>query len=439
MISYSAPARALMDGPAYNVWLQVLVQKPVTAETFNFFDYGVGDPRRIKRATLNASVDLATIEGTVTFQRGLGEESLSPYITSALVNDTVPLMWPGNLLTLYCAVTAPGVEPTGTDFKIILNGRIDHVNAAGPDEVVVRFRDVGAALLNKWIEAPKPYGGTPGGIAAETVIASILTDNGFAAGTVLNPGADSGFMIRQFMQERMPVLEALRRIALQIGWEMRHYPRFGPIVLFQDPDRAKASQATISPDIYRAVTKLEVGDDDVRNRWRIGYPAVEGDAPTLFVTVQNAASIAQYGPRFAEIVEDSSSNINTLGEATTFVNAALADTKDPLSDFAVEMLPWPAVELNDVYTFPANGVHLDASHVWAISGYQHNFSKGSGRTTLFTRGKPIAAYRDYRRGVRRTLHVSVNDAPTATYLDGVDYPEGTLWLKTPDLSFPTAP
>jgi hypothetical protein len=439
MISYTGSQLALMDSPAYNVYLQVFIQK-LNGERFTFFDYGgIPEDKRIMGATITASVDLATIEGTITFERGIGSLSLSPYIGGSFFNVGIPCLHPGNVVTLWCAIVPQGATPAFSDWRTLLDGRIDQVNVnAGPDTVSVRFRDAGGLLLNQWIEAPNPYG-SEAGTLAEDVIQDILADSlgAFPQVGIISPGADSGFMIRQYMQERMPVLEAVRRIAQQIGWEVRHYPRLGQGTLaFQDPGRNREPQFTIHPDLYLGVNKLEVSDDDVRNVWRIGYPGAPGEPPSLFVTVEDAASIAQYGRRFAEIVEDRSSNIDTLEEATTMATLALADTKDPLADFGIDLLPCPFVELNDVYTFAANGVHHDSDQVWSVAGYNHDFKDGSGRTQIFTRGKPIAAYRDYRRGVRRKTHISLEDAPTETYLDGIDYPEGTLWLKTPSYAFP---
>ena len=429
MIAYSEDQLALMASAHYNVYLQVLIEKIATGEFYNFFDYG--EPtKRIIGATVNASIDLATIEGAVTFQRGLGSESLSPLMNASTYNATMPLLWPGNKLYLYVAVVAPGVTPTGSDFSIILSGRIDNVDLVGTDEVRVRFRDFGAYLLNRFIQTPVVYGSTAG-VPVEAVIDQIVAAWPADAGTagpvgVVKPGSAAGFMVQPYTQERMPVLEALRRLAMQIGWELRYYPRFGPVVVFQDPDRARAVQATIGPSMYLQVNRLELSDDDVRNRWKVGYPPAVGEPKTLFVQVEDAASQLQHGIRFAEVVFDRSANINSAIEATGYANIALADTKDPLADFAVELLAFPAVELNDLYLFPANDVHLDTDQEWAIAGYQHTFSRGSGRTTLFTRGKPIAYYRDYRRGVQPRVYVGSSPPP-----DDFDPADGAIWIVRP--------
>lgn len=439
------PNVGLADGAHYNVHVFANVGRRDGTfwmfgdGGFDFADQDVppadGENHRLVSCTVSANVDVATIEATLTLSLGRDTLSLSPYIAASQYNfGGIPLLAPGSVFELWAAITPPGVLPTSTfgDYRRFFTGRVDEVDlAAGRGLIRVRGRDRGGFLLNRFIRATKVYG-TTDGTPAEDVLVALLNDNGFDASWLSVP-ASPGFLVRPFQQERISLLDGMRQVALQTGWELRMYPSVlaGTQLVYQDPQRDRASQYDISGDLYLNVEEFKITDDDVRNIWRVGYPPATGEPRTIFVEVEDATSRFRYGDRFAEVVLDRSRNIDTEGEALTYATAALADNKEPLAQFGISMLPWPFVELNDVYTFIANGLHHDTDQVWAIAKYDHTFERGSGRTKVAVRPKPVAAYRDYRRGTQPRQLISTQPPP-ADFIPA----EGTRWSQVTTLPVP---
>jgi hypothetical protein len=411
---------------------------------------------RLVTMTVRASIDDAARRFSATFARGLGAESLSPFVTQSAYNAEAPLLAGGNVLQLSVAIVPPGVTPSPGDYRQIERLRIDRVNAADGIHVTVSGRDLTSAyFLDAFIQETRAYG-SAGGTAVELVIfdpgptgtrigggrlgrvaylgsaGSIISDWASYNAVLTLPNGSPNWFVRQYAQREGSVLEACRALALQIGWDLRSFPRSSNDLelFFYDPERERIDADAVLPQSeYLKVSNLTVDDADVRNQVEVWF----GQASTRErVRVEDQASINQYGPRFMRIVEDVSSNIDTLAEATTLATAALADLKDPLADHQVETFLWPFVELNDVHAYPANDEHYDRDQRFAVVGYQHTIAKGGGRTTIQTRGKPLAAYRAYRRGTPRTTHIAIVDPP----LTGTPEQEGAIWFTVDSLDFP---
>lgn len=232
---------------------------------------------------VNASMDNACMNGTVTFARGEGMDSLSPFITSSIFYNAGRSVLDPNI-NIFIGVDLPG-GPTVQ----ILDGRIDRVNAVAGDGLVsVNFRDRGAFSLNRTINEPTKYGSS-GGTPSETVMGEILDQWGGGAALLTTVGVP-GFMLLEYAQEEMAVLEALRRIAQQHGWDVRYFqhgPAGGSGLQYYNPRSGSTLQfdihanqwiyvpntpnATIGPTRYETIEELEWGDEDVRNQVRAFY------------------------------------------------------------------------------------------------------------------------------------------------------------------------
>lgn len=279
----------------------------------------------------------------------------------------------------------------------------------------------------------------------ENVIQKILNDNGLSTVTLYTPTSPA-WNVLQFIQERKPVLEAIRDLAFQIGWDIRYKFRASTsqfeLTLYQ-PDRTLASpNRTFTKSEYISVDAVKLDIAGIRNVIRVIYPdtstiAGDGNPIRAIVEVSNSASITTYGRRFMEISEDKSSLINTSAEATSMANAALNDLKDPVIDNQVTMshgFPW--TELGDLYRFTANDRHYSANQDLALYSYRHELSDGMMRTTLSCRGKPSGGYIRWHRQdslnskeKTGTHLLSIFDAPSGLSLSSDAKPIGGVQLN----------
>jgi hypothetical protein len=242
------------------------------------------------------------------------------------------------------------------------------------------------------------------------------------------------WVVRAYAQEEMSVLEALRRMAQQLGWDIRWFPSEIGSLRFYDPAALRDDvDASFSSDRYADITELAWGDEDVRNYWQGWYESPDDGSPVGPFAQYDADSIDRYGLRYARIYLDRASNISDADEMNRFLAAALRDSKDPFASHKVTMPLWPAVELNDRYTYLANGEEYNRDLTGAVVAYTHHWDSTPGSmptTTISIRTHPMAAYREYRRSVAPKALISLA-APTTEYA-----PERTIWLQVESLSPP---
>lgn len=250
---------------------------------------------------------------------------------------------------------------------------------------------------------------TVAGNPVEQIMQNILNDNqgtGDPSVTLFTPSSP-GWNITQFIQQREFSLDAIVALATQIGWDVRYKWRSGTSqfeLTFYLPTRSSPTvNQTFGPSDYLAPTQLKVDINSIRNSVRVIY----GDASDLWpdgtpkrkvVEVTDSGSITKYGEMWMEIQEDQTSQIDTGAEATAFANAALSDCKDPTAELDIPIVhgfPW--VELNDYYTFSANGLQFDTDQSLAVTQYSHDFSDGKMKTSFQTRGLPTIGATTYLR------------------------------------------
>ena len=370
-----------------------------------------------------ANMDDAAGRLTVRLARGSGVDSLSPLVEASSFNSgSRPLLDPNLNVFL-------GWSINGSTYSDVFTGRLDGIDVAGRGAVTIRCRDEAGFYLNRTINRSSIVASD----SAEFVMAAVLQLGGFTGTEVITPFSP-GWTVNEYVQEEMSVMEALRRIAQQFGWDVRYFKSTGGL-RFYDPNRPLLvniwppgttryiTEATIGPDRYADITELAWGDDDVRNKWEGWYRDPASGLPAGPVLVEDEASQLRYGTRYARIYLDRASNITTDDEMTRFLTAALADTKDPFASHKITMPLYPTVELNDFHTYQANGVEYDRDIQVAVAAYTHHWESTEGSvptTTIAARAQPIGAYREYFRSVPpKSLVTTV--APTTEYA-----PEGTV-------------
>lgn len=256
------------------------------------------------------------------------------------------------------------------------------------------------------------------GYPVEDVMQQILDDNGLSSITLSVSSTPNpiDWDIRSFIQSREPVLEALRKLAIQIGWDVRYKWDSGSssfkLTLFE-PDRATTtSLQTFTHSQIDQVSGLALDIADIRNVVRLYYPDTanlwpDGSPSRQKVEVSDSASITTYGRRWMEIQEDFASNIDTSTEATAMATACLNDLKDPTVEVEATLVygfPW--VELGDLYTFqaqtdPDTNRYFTSDQDLAVVGWSCEAMDGHIRTSLRCRGKPsIGKRRWFKQEVR---------------------------------------
>ncbi|QDE84469.1 hypothetical protein BHS07_24540 [Myxococcus xanthus] len=373
---------------------------------------------------VDEDVDQPVSAATVTLKRQIELFSVAPLRADSKLNaSSGQLIRPGREFIVEAAVLPIGMSPSRSEWHTLFHGDIDEVDFAG-EQLVFRGRDLGGRLQDTFIEAERAYGDDVQGVAVEGVMQAILTDGG--AGVVLHTPVSPGWRLRQYAQKKASVLDAVRDLAQQIGWEARYRWResSGTFALtFTEPNRTNPPLAwTFGPNDYRDVAKLVVSRTDVRNKVEVvfsdaGDLDVTGHAKTKSVVVEDVASQDAYGVRYMQIAEDASSNINREVEARKMAEAALSDLCEPLADQEIDLDFFLPVELGDVYRFLPNGVHYSDAQNLAVTGFRHVFSsEGDARTTLTTRGKPSFGISmwlemDTRPGLGEPAHTSPPHVP----------------------------
>jgi hypothetical protein len=377
----------------------------------NWLESFTVDCERIDQPVDNATINLRR-DGPL----GL---SVAPLMTASAPNIIAaayaPLLDLGARVRISVAVVANGATPAGGDFREIFSGRIDKV-AWAQDPLVLECSSDAAWLMDTQIETIDSYG-SPTGVALETVLQSLLTAWPSVLGSItLATPVSPGWNIREYAQERVKLLDAMRELALQIGWELRYRYNASHVLaltLFDVDRAATVPLQTFTPAQYEDVGAIDLTLDNIRNVVRVPYIDVDGD-PQFEEAEGPPASLLQFGRRYMEVQEGASSNIDTAVEALAMAEAIVHDLAEPpLAHEKILPLWWPA-QFGDLYAFTANGVHYDATQQGAVAGVRHDFREGEGKTTLQLRGSVSGAYREWLRREIRTRTADPYIAPLIT-------------------------
>lgn len=365
----------------------------------------------VRGASWQQDIDTPISGATISLMREADGVSLSPLMEGSPANtdgdEYSPLLNGGRAIRFYTAVTAPGEVPVSGDWKLVFWGKIDKADWSG-ETLTLTLSDLGARLMGTFIETEVIYGEPENpadeGVAVESVIQSIITDNSVPGNPTLVTPVSPNWRVRAYRQEKMPVFEATRNVVLQFGWDLRY--KFGAgddsSLTLSDPGRdSTAPDLTLPPSEYFDVTELQLGDADIRNKVAISYLSKETGEVEDYVETDDD-SIGIYGVRYMEIAESASSNIDTAEEVQRLADAVLSDLSTPYATHRIESgYLWP-VELHDIIALPANFVHYDAAQSIAVVAVQHKLEIQDGggydaTTEIYGRGKPAGAYREWLR------------------------------------------
>lgn len=351
----------------------------------------------VQSVSFGETIDAPVASGSVTLKRESGGVSLSTLMTSSSLNMIggvyAPLLDLARGVRISTAVTAHGVAPITADWKEVFIGQITDIDF-GADPISMTIADLGSYLTDVQIESERDYGDAAGA-PIEGELQKILDDNlGAGVVTLVTPVSPT-WNITPFTLARGSLMEGIRTLALQIGWDVRYRYDSSNVsqLTFFSVDRAKTTpDATIGPAEYLNVQRLAISNADIRNVVKVNYQ----DSVTGLVssqTASDAGSIAEFGRRYMEIGEGSSSNIDTSAEALAMAVASVNDLSEPLADQAIEQFYFWAVQLGDLLLYLANGVHYDTDQSFGVVGVQHTLAINTHRTVISVRGNIAGAYR----------------------------------------------
>lgn len=391
MRSISGPQRTILAG-SFSHYIRVEVQ--------NGSGSWVDISSYVTNAVVSADIDNPVQRLSLSLVRGFGTSSLAPLSTTSLlnrnnVNAYSPLLDINRGIRVSVSVVALGSGPS--TYTTIFQGLIDSSDP-GPEIMSVEARDSFAPLLDTIIEVERSYGSASPGTPVETVIQSIINDNILVNPPALStPGGPPGWNLQPYLQQSgISVMEAIRNLALQIGWDLRGKWIGSNYLLSLFTPPSAVVQTTFSASEYLEISSLRLNGDDVRNFIEVAYVDSTSGQVQIATAVDNS-SILKYGRRYMKITEAAASNIDTPAEAQAMADAALLALSSPGSEQAVEtFLYWP-VELGDYYGFPSNNVHFNSQQNAAVVAFRHELSATQVRTSLDLRGLPSGAYNEWIR------------------------------------------
>ena len=346
-------------------------------------------------ASWGEDVDARGVTADIEIRRDRYNDSLAPGRTGARAN----LIGGGVLLALRraiiidAAVMPAGIAPASGDWVEVFRGQIDSIDWAA-DPIHIACRDQIAPLQDRIIETEATYGSS-GGTASETVIQNVIDDTLGSGVVTLYTPTSPGWLLLEYNSEQQSLLDEISKVSDQIGWQLRYKWDSGTSAFrltFYAPDRTKSTvDRTFTADQYFDFSTLSIAIDDIRNV----IPVTWSDPTSLdssgqpvrsTVTATNSASVTSYGRRVMPISEAATSAINTLTEAQTLADNCLSDLAEPTAILAVDMLFFPFVDLDDRYTFVADGYHSDTDITLTVVGFRHTVSVTSVKTQLQLRG-----------------------------------------------------
>lgn len=378
-------------------------------------------------ARWSRTIDTPVMSGTLTLSRAVRGLSIAPTIVGSVLNfndadEFDPFIHGGQRVRISTAITAAGELPLGGDWREVFLGKVDDPEWGGTtNTMVLAISDIGSYLVSKQITEARPYS-TDDGVPVETIMQEILNDNESDAlgPVVLYTPVSPGWNIRKYEQAAgVSVLDALRALASQIGWDVRFmYDAAGVFRLtFWSPDREKVDPDTsFGPNEYFELPIVGENTHDIRNHIVVRF--IDHDTGLAdFAEYRDEESIDTYDEQYMEVGEDAASNIDSMVEAQQMANAIGSDLSTPfLSQRMRTTYAWFA-ELADLYLFEANDVHYDTDQKLAVVTIEHDLSRAGYNTTIGVRGKPSSSYAEWLKKQGTGVGVNPDDEDALDFLN----------------------
>jgi hypothetical protein len=394
MRTISANLEAILSTRSRSNHLKVEVDSTGSGDFINLCSYW-SEKDWILSCSIDENEDQPTATARVEVKRSFEEIHMSPLVASSPVNVGSDMLYVNREIKISCATVGIDSVPQAADWALKFHGYIDEVDMGGT-AIKLTCRDLGAKVMDAFIESAVEYGAAlPGGRTVQLVMQDIIDATVVSPPTLYIP-VNPGWVIGLLKQPMVPVFNAIRTLADQIGWIVRYRWDSGTStyrLTLYGPDRAvSTTMRDFSPSEYFKINNAKISLKNVRTKVLVTYYTEPGGDPKTYPATSVAGLLAKYGTRFFGLCLNASDQINTLGEATTLGDRILADLEEPTMSHTVSMpLFWPA-ELGDYYGFTDNKVIYDSKQSLALLGVTHRFrSGGIATTTMRLRGKPASA------------------------------------------------
>ena len=318
--------------------------------------------------SLEDSIEDNIIEATIKLAPVEGKYTISPFV------------YPDSPLQVWRKIKIEVCLLPSTTWINIFEGYIDSIEIT-QEEITIRCRDLGALLIDTFIEAVRVYG-TDNGTAVEGEMQKILHDNLGTGVISLYTPISPNWYVKKWEQEQKSVMEALRDLADQIGWFIRYKWDNSTSqwrLTFWPPQRSNTTPViTLTDTNFFEIKRLGIDVAGTRNKVEVSYIS---DSDMQKYTVQDDTSIAKYGKRYLGINCSKTSNINTNTEAQTLANNILADLKDPKLELEIELPFAPFFEIGDCIQVKKN-LLLNSDQTLYIDSISHEITNENATTTL---------------------------------------------------------
>lgn len=177
-------------------------------------------------------VDQPVAVMTIGLKRARYDLSLSPLMSLSKLNASGTILELGHPIYVETATLAEGSTPEAADWVEVFRGEIDEIDW-GSNPIRLKCRDNGGEL-DRFIETQRKYPEDPVlQDDIETVIQDIIdAELGGGAvtlysitgtgGTPFQVLDSPGFQFSSYIQKKQPLMTAIRRLAAQIGYELRY-------------------------------------------------------------------------------------------------------------------------------------------------------------------------------------------------------------------------
>lgn len=358
----------------------------------------------------SGDLDQTHATGSVTLWRRQAWSNLSPFVEQSRVNRDAagaysPAVDVSRRFRMSAYIGPLGYTPAPSEFQVFFSGTITDVDpAAGVDTMRLELVDDAGTIAPVFIQDRREYGNDDGSVALESVLLSMLSDNGLGPHVPLYVPTPSGWAVRQYTQQNQALLAAMIHAASYRGMMLRQRWRVSAnafaLTLFE-PDREKTTpDYTFQPAQQIRVTECKESNHDIRTKVGGRYWDKQEGRYKDVLPIEDAAATALYGPYgqpiYMQLLADENSGIHTEAEMLVFMQAALKDLASPRATRTCETPFFPWAELCDLYTFAADGEISDVAQTLATVGVRHAWDeKKGGRTTMQCRGRLASARRFY--------------------------------------------
>lgn len=384
-------------------------------------------------------IDSNTMDATVELFRSIDGYSLAPDVEDSAINLNGAGSYDQFLalkrkIKIETAVVPDGRFSGGLPEWVwvqVFYGQIDSIGW-GDETIVLQCRDQYADLQDTFIESVRTYssGSTDD---VETVIQEIIDDNepasvgySFGVPTLYTPNSPSWTVV-ETQVGRQPAGDAIvGDLSDAIGWDLRYRwdsDRVAYRLTLSEPDRdTTTSLHTFADGEVLQRTTVDIDLAEIKNVCEVGILSTDtetdgGDTVDLSVTVSDTPSINKYGRRWCGI--SSAWNLDSTTEQTALATAIVKDLREPKATHEIAVRYFRPVELGDLCTLAANGVHSSADKNVAVTSYRHQFSADGAITTIGLRGQPSSGTRRHLRRLIQPGLAADMDSGTLTQATNV--------------------